>query len=92
MSSEKPKRKGEAELNDESEYTGMVENSNGTRYALGECIFFVWESCDGGKTVKSVARDFGDKFELCGDDHYETVVSIIKKLSGMDLMSSDMED
>ena len=91
MSSKKPKRMGKAELNDESEHTGMVDNPNGTRFALGECIFFVWESCDGEKTVKEIALDFRDKFELCGEEPYETVVSIIKKLCDMELVSGDME-
>jgi hypothetical protein len=91
MSSRRLKRRGEAELNDESEYTGTVENSNGTRYALGECIFFVWKSCDGVKTVKEIAQDFDDTFEFNQDDPYETVASIIDKLDSMDLVSGGLE-
>lgn len=92
MSSRRFKQKGEAELNDESEYTGIVTNLNGTRYALGECIFFVWESCDGVKTNKEIAGDFEAAFEHNQDDPQETVESIIGKLDGMDLVSEVNEE
>jgi aminopeptidase-like protein len=87
MSSRRFKRKGEAELNDESEYTGMVTNLNGTRYALGECIFFVWEYCDGVKTINEIAKDFEVAFKHNQDDPLETVETIIDKLEDMGLVS-----
>lgn len=92
MSSKKPKNKGNAELDNDSSYTGFVVKPNGTRIALGERVFWVWNACDGSKSTQQITEEFQSEFNQYDGDSHQRVKSIIEKLSGVDLVSTDIKN
>lgn len=83
----KPLRKGQ-ELGEQDQYI-VIANEKEEVYGLTPAIFYIWQMCDGNKTVEDIVEHVSKEAEIEASKLQEPIATIITQLYEAELVSLD---
>jgi hypothetical protein len=83
---ERPRRRSDVAVRDVDGDTVVLDRTAEKIHRLNSTAGFIWQRCDGRRTVGDIAEELAGAFEVVPEVAHEAVVTAIRQLDGLGLL------